>query len=281
MRRAYIACLVAAVLVASANCGIASAEPQRVLRNTDIESMSAAGLGEDVILVTIQGSACEFDVSPPALILLKQHHVSDNVLKAMLARASAPAGPAASATGNLQRGSPGFPRSFFAVRETSGGNPTDGTRASVYVGSGRLRLEEGGRVTLVDPVTLTGYVTEKNQPTRKVEGFQGVKGAVVQIGLSRYLLPIDPGNPCSEWISVSCERVGSERLDGRQVIHWQVGHQLGGRTWKSDLWVDLELHVASKVQYESAVMHLIGISEAPQPVELFEIPAVASPAAAQ
>lgn len=55
------------------------------LTNSDIISMSKAGIGEQTIILTIQQGPVKFDTSPQALIALKGAGVSDQVLNAILA----------------------------------------------------------------------------------------------------------------------------------------------------------------------------------------------------
>ena len=63
--------------------GTASAGP--MLKNEDIVKMVKAGLDDALIIAKIDGSKCQFDTSPDALIQLKQSGVSAAVLKAVVA----------------------------------------------------------------------------------------------------------------------------------------------------------------------------------------------------
>jgi hypothetical protein len=62
--------------------GTASAGP--MLKNEDIVKMVKAGLDDALIITKIDGSKCQFDTSPDALIQLKQSGVSAAVLKAIM-----------------------------------------------------------------------------------------------------------------------------------------------------------------------------------------------------
>ncbi len=74
-------------------------QEKKPLTNGDVVKMTIAGLAEDTILLAIQVTPNTFDVSPQALIELKQQQVSQAVLNAMLnapkgrsSRAVAPSG---------------------------------------------------------------------------------------------------------------------------------------------------------------------------------------------
>lgn len=58
------------------------------ITNSDVISMTKAGIGEQTIILAIQRGPVNFDTSPQALIALKTAGVSDQVLNAMLASAN-------------------------------------------------------------------------------------------------------------------------------------------------------------------------------------------------
>jgi len=60
------------------------------ITNSDVISMTKAGIGEQTIILAIQRGPVKFDTSPEALIALKAAGVSDNVLNAILAEKSVP-----------------------------------------------------------------------------------------------------------------------------------------------------------------------------------------------
>jgi hypothetical protein len=64
---------------------------QQALNNESVEKMSKAGLGEDVIISMIQNQVGSYDVTPDAMLSLKQAGVSDKVLAAMAAKNNSPA----------------------------------------------------------------------------------------------------------------------------------------------------------------------------------------------
>jgi hypothetical protein len=76
-------CLLAVVL-ALVIPSLAQDQPERPLTNSDVVKMVNAGIPEAVIVRDIEVSGTNFVTSTDALINLKQHHVPDSVLGAMV-----------------------------------------------------------------------------------------------------------------------------------------------------------------------------------------------------
>src|SRR5215471_20383784 len=73
----------ALLLMVTASC-LAQAPMNRPLTNADIVNMVNAGIPESVIVRDIQLSPGSFVTTPDALIHLKQHHVPDGILAALV-----------------------------------------------------------------------------------------------------------------------------------------------------------------------------------------------------
>jgi hypothetical protein len=262
-----------------------ASEQKKPLTNQDIVSMVKGGLDDSVILLAIETSPTSFETSPEALIALKKQNVSEAIIRAMLAAAksSNPASPKsgsrpAAAAQNGIAGFPTFPVDFSAEQFLSLAASGQGTpQGKVFVGKGRLRFEaaaaESPSTTIVDASHLTGYVLVPGKPPQVVPRFEGVRGVVNGGGLSRYLLPVDPQNPCSHWLNVQCKALGSEILEGRSTTKWEVTHSsFDEQSRTSYFWVDMRLHIVSKRQYQQDFVELRNIVEGPQPAALFEVP---------
>ena len=79
-------------------------DPQVPLTNDDVTRMSGAGLTETTIVQVIQKGPCNFDISPDALIKLKQQGVTAKVIEAMVATRTTPNSPTPAETGFSSRG---------------------------------------------------------------------------------------------------------------------------------------------------------------------------------
>ena len=55
-----------------------------------------------------------------------------------------------------------------------------------------------------------------------------------------FRVQIPPANPCEGGKEVQCRRLGEEKLDGRQVVKWEMTAQQEGRTLRSLHWLDRE-----------------------------------------
>ncbi|MGE5111397.1 MAG: DUF4412 domain-containing protein [Acidobacteriaceae bacterium] len=81
----------------------------------------------------------------------------------------------------------------------------------------------------------------------------------------------DPANPCSNRPGMTCKKVGSETVNGRDCDKWEFSKN--GQVTETE-WIDKKLHIAVKSQHEDgSTWELKNIKEGPQPDSLFEIPA--------
>jgi hypothetical protein len=91
----------------------ALAQTQKPLTNADIVTMTKEGLAPSLIMKAIKSSNADFDVSPHALVELKNAGVDSSVMEAMLSaqadRPSAAAQAAHGATGASEAGDPSKP----------------------------------------------------------------------------------------------------------------------------------------------------------------------------
>ena len=302
--------------------GIVCAQENKPLKNADVIAMVKGGLDDSTILMAIQASPSEFDVSVPALIDLKSQKVSEKLIRAMVAaeaqkrgvvsspdvnagsnsrsnvsgaRANAPsygagdsgantnsaASRADSATAPVRYGPAhftAFPVDFYAEEFlTLGANATAVSDGKMYVGKGRLRFESVGKqpreTTIVDPLKPAAYVIAAGKETETKTVFQGVRGAPAMTpGISMFLLPTNPQDPCENWDGVECMAMGTETLGGRTVTKWDLKHSFENETWHTYIWVDVRLHVVSKRQFNENIFALRDIVEAPQASGLFEVP---------
>jgi hypothetical protein len=253
--------------------GIAKDSPQpRPLRDQDVIEMTRAGLADSTILLTIEANPCRFDLLPEDLIKLREQHVSDTVIHAMLEAESRRRGIVTHASMPMHVRRATFPVDCFAHKTVARGGATVDA-GTLYVGRGRLRLETADRTVLIDPETLKGYVWRTGQPVEVVSSFEGVRGAPNENGLSRYLLPANPERPCAEWLNVECRRVALETLAGRSVVKWELTRYLDDDSSAiSYVWVDARLHLVSKIESGGYVEELRNITEAQQPAGLFDPP---------
>ena len=79
-------------------------DPQVPLMNADVTRMFEAGLTETTIVQVIQKGPSNFDISPDALIKLKQQGVTAKIIEAMVATRTTPNSPTPTETGINSKG---------------------------------------------------------------------------------------------------------------------------------------------------------------------------------
>lgn len=80
----------------------------------------------------------------------------------------------------------------------------------------------------------------------------------------------DPSNPCANRPEMTCKKVGSETVNGRDCEKWEFSK--GGQLDETN-WIDKKLHVPVKsVQADGTSWELQNIKEGAQPATRFEIP---------
>lgn len=317
---------IASACLLFAMSGMVHAQEKKPLTNQDVVAMVKGGLDDSTILMAIQASPSEFDVSVPALIDLKTQKVNETLIRAMVAaegqkrgvvssvanspktnstnnsasnsssaRVNAPASNDASSfanntASNINSVAPtapvhygpahftAYPVDFYAEEfVTLGATATAVSDGKMYVGKGRLRFESTGKqpreTTIVDPLKPVAYMLVPGKAMEVKTIFQGVRGApAMTAGMSMFLLPADPQDPCENWDAVECTAMGTETIGGRSAQKWDLKHTFEAVTWHSYIWVDVRLHIVTKRQFKENTFELRDIVEAPQASGLFEVP---------
>ena len=286
MRKMWI---VTCCLLLTLVSGVA-AQQKKALTNQDVITMVKSGFEDRIIVLAIQANPDDFDLSVQGLIALKNANVSETVIREMIdkvgarrAKVAAPAPdnsvvPPANVPATSWRGPAlfrPFPRDFSAESFATVGAQAAISEGRVFVGNGRLRLESTGnsaKTMIIDPLKPMAYVQSPGKAPEVNTVFQGVRGSPAMTpGISMYLLPVDPQNPCQNWNTVECTAMGTETVDRRTTTKWDLTHHFEDVTWHSTIWVDVRLHVVSKRQYKENVFQMRNIVEGPQPANLFEV----------
>ncbi len=87
----------------------------------------------------------------------------------------------------------------------------------------------------------------------------------------RNLRSFDPAHPCASFTDTTCEKVGSDTVDGRSTEKWIFTNKNNGE--KATAWVDNKLHFPIKVlNQDGSEMEFTNIQEGTPSASLFEIP---------
>jgi len=137
------------VLALLATCTFA--QTQKPLTNAEIVAMTKQGFEATLIIKDIESSSTSFDVSPQALIELKNAGVSQSVMEAMLAaQAKKPSASAEAAHGAL-------------ASEGTPADPSDPSKHGCNANSGCL-LRDGEQVTLKFAAELSSKTAQVGDP---------------------------------------------------------------------------------------------------------------------
>ncbi|MEO5347040.1 MAG: hypothetical protein H7834_11770 [Magnetococcus sp. YQC-9] len=88
-------------------------------------------------------------------------------------------------------------------------------------------------------------------------------------------LPDDPTSPCRTDKTLICRPIGTDTIDSRKTIHWEIVQRGPDHREISQahLWIDPRLGIAIRERYADGLqVELANIQEGTQPVELFQIP---------
>jgi hypothetical protein len=102
--------------------------------------------------------------------------------------------------------------------------------------------------------------------------------------LTQVFVAVDPDDPCTRWQLMAkiagaasqgtewhCERIGDGTADERRAVKYRA---ISPRNLRYLAWIDPQLHFPLRWQSEDgAVVGLVNIQEAPQPEDLFAVPA--------
>jgi hypothetical protein len=146
----------------------------------------------------------------------------------------------------------------------------------IFVTKGKLRFQQQDRagnpssIMLVDLAALTSVVLIPQQHLYVKETKPQIPGQGVA-----FFQPTDAANACAAWQTIGelkgkCRKVGSEMAGGRDTLKYE---NIDADKTKSDIWIDPKLHFPIKWDDPVGARELRNINQAPQPADLFEIPA--------
>jgi outer membrane lipoprotein-sorting protein len=164
---------------------------------------------------------------------------------------------------------PGFtPFSGDMTSKMSDGKSMNG---KVYFTTNKMRMDMnmGGKdaVLINDTAKSTSYMIMPSQKMyMEFHAGQGMRGVPKMSDLKSY----DPNNPCAQSPEVTCEKQGSETVNGRSTDKWLMKNKKDSST--STLWIDKKLHFPVRTVTKDAQMDLTNIQEGEPSASLFEIP---------
>jgi hypothetical protein len=232
---------------------VVSQEPPRILTNTDIVNMAKSGIGEQIIILTIQKGPTKFDTSPEALIQLKTAGVSDAVLNAMLTVSPAAAAPAnatqptqqdCSQTLDKMLAAVGTPEKIASVHsskmvgrsvvnKTSGSSTFQLERVTIWAGSIHISIQSStgnGSTVVITPefnYLVSGKMTTAVPATTLQELQSTLKLEPIYISQHRseYSCALDGTEQIGN-VSTARLRVASATVEGKLNVDTSTGRLL-------------------------------------------------------
>ena len=143
-----------------------------------------------------------------------------------------------------------------------------------YVGEHKMRMDmnaHGHDISMItDPATKTSYSIMHQQ--KMYMEFHAGQNPMQRGPKMPDLHSYDPEHPCANQPDMTCEKAGSETVNGRSTDKWIFKDKKNGEV--TTAWVDQKLHFPIKsVTSDGSEMDLTNIHEGAPPASTFEVPA--------
>ncbi|HET9696296.1 MAG TPA: DUF4412 domain-containing protein [Terriglobales bacterium] len=164
---------------------------------------------------------------------------------------------------------PGFtPFSGDMTSKMADGKSMNG---KVYFTTNKMRMDMnmGGKdaVLINDSAKSTSYMIMPSQKMyMEFHAGQGMRGVPKMSDLKNY----DPNNPCAQAQDMTCEKQGSETVNGRSTDKWLFKNKKDNSTM--NIWLDKKIHFPVRTVSKDMQMDLTNIQEGEPSSSLFEIP---------
>jgi hypothetical protein len=148
------------------------------------------------------------------------------------------------------------------------------TQSKFYASKSRTRMEVFSQNT-VRGVTIMDFKNKmfwQLMPERKIAMDMSAMVNAMQANANNSFLsghPPNPDNPCAALKNYSCQKLGSEDVNGRSTQKWAMKDNNGKAM---TAWIDPSLPLAVKTEWEGGSGEFRNIKEAPQPESLFQVP---------
>jgi Domain of unknown function (DUF4412) len=162
------------------------------------------------------------------------------------------------------------PQSFSADINFNSPQGMSGTGKLFFSGD-KVRMEMSAMghqsIMISDTVAQTGYVLMPQQKMY-MDMSSGMKGAHKGPDWRAY----DASNPCANMTDTTCQKVGTEVVNGRTCAKWQFSGK--NAESKRTVWIDQATGIPIKtVTNDGATVELTNIKQGVQSPSLFEVPA--------
>lgn len=144
----------------------------------------------------------------------------------------------------------------------------------VYFSGSKMRLDMNAAghnsIMIIDTVNKVGYMVMPQQKMYMEMG-AGQQNPMHRGPKMDTLKAYDPNNPCVANSDMTCQKVGSESVNGRNTDHWIFTTKKDNQ--KMNVWIDKNIHFPIRTQSDEMQMDVTNIKEGAPAASLFEVPA--------
>jgi hypothetical protein len=168
----------------------------------------------------------------------------------------------------------GIPQ-FSADMKVSG-RGGENMNGKIYFGGQKTRFDMSGQrgemIMITDATKKVAYMVMPNEKMymEMSTAMQGMRGRGPSLPDAK---PLDPTNPCSADADMTCQKAGSETVNGRSCDKWEFKSK-SDPSKNHTVWIDQKLHFPIKnVGAAGEIWELQNLKEGSQSASLFEVPA--------
>ena len=156
----------------------------------------------------------------------------------------------------------------MTIKDSSRGTNMTG---KMYWGGQKIRMDmdvPGHKVSIISDVDA--QTTYMLMPEQKM--YMEMSGKSIMHGPKMPdVKPFDPANPCGSMTDYTCEKQGSETVNGRSTDKWLFKSKTGDT--QHTAWIDQKLHFPVRtVTSEGTQVDMTNIVEGSQDASLFQVP---------
>lgn len=165
-----------------------------------------------------------------------------------------------------------FSADMVVVPGKSGGMATNG---KFFFGGSKTRMEmTAGGQQVIMITDLDRKVVDQLMPQQQMYMEHAIGQPIGGRGPAMpEIKPYDASNPCNNDPNVTCNKVGTEIMNGRMCDKWEFTAKPGTHGTSRTVWIDKSTRIPIKTAMQDGmIMEFRNIKEGPQSASLFQVP---------
>jgi outer membrane lipoprotein-sorting protein len=160
---------------------------------------------------------------------------------------------------------------FSADMTMTGPHLNEPMKGKMYFGGTKFRMDMSAQGRQSVMITdLPGKVTYMLMPQQRM--YMEMRADAIRQQRGPEFKVYDPANPCANQPDTTCQKVGTEMVNGRLCDKWQFTSK-SGRDENRTVYIDQKTKIPIKTVRGDSVFELTNIKEGAQPADLFQVPA--------